>query len=65
MPGWLLDEWGFPASFIFGLLAASVSMVLVMAINEKAKPEAPTALRLGRVCDSSEDQPTEFGSQKV
>ena len=36
----LLDKWGFPASFIFGLLAAAVSMVLVMAIKEKAKPEA-------------------------
>ena len=36
--GWLLDEWGFPASFIFGLAAAVLSMLLVTAIRDRAQP---------------------------
>ena len=41
--GWLLDEWGVAASFMLGLLGAIVSVVLVMAIKEKAKPEGAVA----------------------
>ena len=38
--GWLVDSWGFPASFIFGLAAAVLSMLMVTAIKDRAKPEA-------------------------
>ena len=41
--GWLVDYSGFNASFIFGLLAAAVSLVFVIAIKEKAKPNPPVA----------------------
>lgn len=34
--GGLVDAWGFPASFIFGLAAAVVSMGLVLLIHERA-----------------------------
>jgi segregation and condensation protein A len=34
--GGLVDSWGFPASFIFGIAAAVVSMGLVLLIHERA-----------------------------
>jgi len=33
--GALADTWGFPASFVFGLIAAAIAMVLVSRIRER------------------------------
>ncbi len=41
--GWLLDQWGFPASFLLALVAAGLSMVLVTAIREQARPKDAAA----------------------
>ena len=38
--GWLVDQSGFPASFIFGLAAAVLSMLMVTAIKDRARPDA-------------------------
>ncbi len=41
--GGLADIWGFPASFIFGLAAAAVSMVLVSRIRERGGGKKPSS----------------------
>ena len=41
--GGLADIWGFPASFLFGLVAAAVSMVLVSRIRERGGGKKPSS----------------------
>ena len=41
--GGLADTWGFPASFIFGLAAAAVSMGLVSRIRERGGGKKPSS----------------------